>query len=574
DLASSSADHGTAINPLTAERIEVLRGPSALAFGSYAIGGVVNVLDARIPRRAPPGRGLVHSIFTYGSAADDKSLHVMGDVPLVGGLVGHFDGNWMRSGNLRTGGYLLSDELRREAAASTSPEVRNLAGLKGELPNTSSRSTEVTGSVGYVRGALNIGASVTRHESRYGVPIRFSLDPATETEAPTLDMRQTRGDARVEVPLDGFLSAVRMRAGIARYRHDEIEDSGEVASSLFSKGGEARLEVAQAERDGWSGTSGAQYLTRSVRIEGDEQYVPNSRHRQFGLFTLQALDNGPLRVEGAARIERSRLRPEQSPLAPLRPRDFTTFSTSVAAGYEFAPGWRAGVTVSRVARAPSIDELYANGPHAASQSYELGDPDIDAERSRSIELSARRTAGLVKLKATTYYTAFSNYIFQSPTGQDADGFPVFAYAQAPAKYYGVEMEAEVKLGRAFGVDWSGELMGDAIRATIEDFGPAPLIPPVRLLGALGGVAGAFDGRIEVEHGFAQGRNAPRETETPAYTLVNAALEWHPLPDKPLLTVTLMGNNLFDAAVRRHSSLLKDYAPLAGRELRLSARLSF
>ena len=155
-------------------------------------------------------------------------------------FVVHADGNWSKSDDLRTGGHLLTKELREEAAASPFPEIQELADLKGELPNSAAKSWELAGGVAYVDGDLNVGVSVTHHDALYGVPIRFSLDPDIEAEAPTIDVKQTRYDARAEIPLSGFFSQVRLRGGYAKYRHDEIEDTGEVASTFHTKGGEGR----------------------------------------------------------------------------------------------------------------------------------------------------------------------------------------------------------------------------------------------------------------------------------------------------------------------------------------------
>ncbi|WP_310468189.1 TonB-dependent receptor domain-containing protein [Sphingomonas sp.] len=576
DVSSSSADHAVAINPLTAERIEVLRGPSALLFGSSAIGGVVNVIDARIPRRVPDGVAGGDVLLTYGTAAHERSANLGLDLALGGNFVAHADGNWSDSEDLRTGGYLLSHDLREEAAASPFAEVRELARLKGRLPNTEADSSEVAGGLAYIDGGLNIGASITRHTATYGVPIRFSLDPAVEAEAPTIDVKQTRGDARAEIPLSGMFSQIRLRGGIAKYRHDELEDTGEIGSSFFSRGGEGRAELVQAERGGWGGTSGVQYLKRSVRIEGEEKFLPDSRQTQLGLFTMQSLVKGPLRIEGGVRVELSRLNADADDQldTPQRSRRFTTFSASGGATYQFSPSWRGGLTLSSSARAPSLDELFANGPHAGTQAFEIGDPDLDPERSLSIEASARHTSGPLRVTATAYHSRFSNFIFQAPTGEIEDDLPVYSYRQGSARYTGFEVEADAKLGRALGIAWSGEVIADAVRATIKGFGPAPQIPPLRLLGALTGEVGQFDGRFEVEHAFAQKRTATLETDTPGYTLVGASIDWHPLAKRPELSVSLSANNLFDVVARRHSSLLKDYAPLAGRDVRLSARLGF
>jgi iron complex outermembrane receptor protein len=255
-------------------------------------------------------------------------------------------------------------------------------------------------------------------------------------------------------------------------------------------------------------------------------------------------------------------------------RDFTTFSGSAGAAYEFAKGWRAGLTLSRSARAPAIDELFANGPHAGTQAFEVGDPNLDPEKSVGVEASLRKTGGPVGFTATAYYNHFGNFIFQAATGEIEDDLPVFQYRQGKANYYGFEVEAEAELGDALGVHWDGDLIADYVHAEVEDFGPAPQIPPFRLLGGISGTAGPVEGRMEVEHAFRQNRNAPLETETDGYTLVNASLSWHPLPEKRELTLGIAANNIFDVVARRHSSLLKDYAPLAGRDIRLTASFGF
>ena len=576
DVSASSPDHAVAINPLTAERIEVLRGPAALLYGSSAIGGVVNVIDRRIPRAEPEGGYDVNGLIEYGTAANERSANLSVDGEIADHFVIHADGNWSKSDDLETGGHLLTRELREEAAASPFPEIQELAELKGKLPNTAARSWELAGGLAYVDGPLNVGVSVTRHDALYGVPIRFSLDPDIEAEAPTIDVKQTRYDARAEIPLTGFFNQVRLRGGYSTYRHFEIEDTGEIASTFRSKGGEGRAEIVQAERSGWGGTSGIQFLDRRVSIVGEEKFLPESKQRQTGLFTMQSLVKGPLRVEGGFRVEFSKLkaREDEDLGTPALRRDFTTFSASAGAAYEFSPGWRAGVTLSRSARAPSIEELFANGPHAGTQAFEVGDPDLDSEKSVGVEGSIRRSSGPVRLSATAYFNHFSNFIFQAPTGETEDDLPVFKYRQGRANYYGFEVEANAELGNFGGIHWDGDLVADYVHAKVTDFGPAPQIPPLRVLGGISANGGPVEGRLEVEHGFRQNRNAPLETETDGYTLVNASLDWHPLKDKPDLTLGIAANNIFDVVARRHSSLLKDFAPLAGRDIRLTARIGF
>ncbi|HET8534507.1 MAG TPA: TonB-dependent receptor [Sphingomicrobium sp.] len=584
DLSASDPDHAVAINPLTAERIEVLRGPSALLFGSSAIGGVVNVIDSRIPRHVPDGPVAVNALATYGTAANERSANLSADVPLGGNFVGHFDGSYSKYDDLDIGGYVLSDPLRRQAAASTDPAIRALADLKGTLLNTAGRVDDIAGGIAYVDGGLNIGLSYNHHDARYGVPIRYSLNPSVEPEAPTIDAHQDRGDARVNIPLGGGLfETFEWRGGFSKYRHSEIEEDGEVGSRFFTNGGEMRADLVQAKRGGWGGTTGIQYFDTDVRIRGDEKYLPDSRNRQFGIFTLQSLVRGPVRFEGGLRVEFASLDSDADaqiaanggPIgATAIARDFTAVSGSVGANYDLAPGWRAGLSLSHSERAPAIDELFSNGPHGGSQQFLVGNPGLGKERSNSIELSLHGTSGPVHVQGSLYYSRFGSFIFQAPTGAVRDDLPVYNYAQGKADYYGFELQSDAKLGRALGIDWGGELVSDAVRATIRNFGPAPLIPPLRILGALTGSRGQVDGRLEVEHAFAHDRTAPNETDTPGYTLVNASLDWHPFAANPELTLSLQGNNLFDVDARRSTSVLKDFAPLSGRDIRLSARLAF
>lgn len=576
DLSASSADHAVAINPLTAERIEILRGPAALLFGSSAIGGVINVIDRRIPRRKPEAPLHADAILGYASAANERSANLAVDVPLGSGFVLHGDGNWSKSGKLETGGHLLSGPLREIAAACPDPEIRELAELKGKLPNSAAKADEIAGGLAYVRDGINAGFAITRHSATYGVPIRFSLEPGVEAEAPTIDLWQTRYDGRIEVPVGGFLESVKLRGGYSRYRHNEIEEDGEIGTSFFTRGGEVRAEAVQADRNGWGGVSGLQYVEKSVRIEGEEKFLPDSRLRQTGLFTLQSLASGPWRFEGGLRYEHSKLTADadEALASPAYSRSFDTWSASVGALFEFSPGWKAGLNLARSARAPAIDELFAGGPHAGTQAFEIGDPNLASEKSLGLEATLRHSSGPLNVTLSGFYSRFTDFIYLAPTGEVEDELPVYEYRQGRSRYYGFEAELEASLPQAFGIEWRLGAQADVVRATIRDYGPAPQTPPFRLLGRLQGASGPFDGAIEVEHAFRQSRTGPNETPTSAYTLVNASLEWHPIAGDHALTLGLSANNLFDVVARRHASLLKDYAPLAGRDIRMTLSAAY
>ena len=576
DVSNTSVDHAVAINPLTADRIEVLRGPSALLYGSSAIGGVVNVIDSRIPRRVPDEPIHVDALASYGSAANERSGSAAIEAPLAGKIVFHLDGSYLKTGDLEIGGAVLSPALRRQAAASPDADIRALADLKRRLPNSSAETWEVAGGAAIVTETGNFGVSVSHYDNFYGVPVRYALDPAIEAENVRLKMQQTRQDMRAEVETGGtVLETIRFRAGHADYRHAEIEDSGEVGTRFFNDSYEARLELVQKQRGGWRGAVGGQMLIRNFDVVGEEAFLPRNETQQYGVFTLQEYDAGPFKAEAGARYEHSIL----SAVAnaglgnPDLNRRFDAFSGSLGASIAVADGIRLGLNGSHTERAPSAEELFANGPHAGTQSFEIGNPDFAKEHSWGIEATARARFDRFTLAASAYHSWFDNYIYETQTGAIEDDLPVFQYNQAAARYYGFEVEAAATLARFGGYDLKLDGSADYVRARIVGSGPAPRIPPLRLLGGVEIASPRATGRVEVEWSDRQDRTQPFETGTDSFTLVNAAVTLQPFATNRT-TLVLSANNLFDVVARRHASFLKDYAPLAGRDLRATMRFSF
>jgi iron complex outermembrane recepter protein len=577
DASNTSVDHAVAINPLTADRIEVLRGPSALLFGSSAIGGVVNVIDSRIPRRVPDEALHAEGILTYGSAADERSANAAIDVPIGEHFVFHLDGNHSKSNDLEVGGFVLARALRNQAAASPDPEIRELAGLRGRIPNTDGRTSDIAAGLAWIDAGNNAGFSVNRYDSLYGVPIRYSLDPAAEAEGPHIDIAQTRADARAEIDAgDGFVDTIRFRGGYSDYRHHEVEDNGDIATTFFNEGWEGRLEVQQSARDGWGGGFGVQYFRRDLNAEGEEKFLPRSVTSQWGLFALQTFDLGAFRAEAGARYEHSALRADADPDLgnPEIHRSFDAVSGSLGGSVEIVPRIRIGVNGTYSERAPSAEELFANGPHAGTQAFEIGNPDFSKESSWGVEGTLRGSGEGYSFGASIFQSWFDNYIFEQPTGAIEDDLPVFQIMQADARYFGIELEGSVRLARIGAVTLNADAVGDYVRATIEDVGPAPRIPPFRLLGGIEAQSDLVDGRVEVEWVSKQDRIAAVETPTEGYTMVNASIAFHPFGERNHSSIVLSANNVFDVVARRHASFLKDYAPLAGRDLRVTARIAF
>ena len=536
----------------------------------------MNVIDTRIPRRLPENAVGVEALAGYGSAADERLLNGSVDVPIAGKFVFHVDGNWTKTDDLHTGGHILSKDLREEAP----PVPTRTFERSPTLRETSRIRRPRLRRCGRVRlrrwrpERRRIDHSPSLQYTRCRSAIRSNQGSKPKRRRSTRNRRATTSARKSRSA--GSSARSRVGPAIPTTITTSWKSSGEVGSSFFSKGGEGRVELVQSERSGWGGTSGLQYLDRNAKIRGAEKFLPDSEQRQTGLFTLQTFVDGPLRVEGGGRVEFSELTAHEDEQleTPAHSRNFTTWSASLGGKYEFTPGWRAGLTFSRSSRAPSIDELFANGPHGGSQSFEIGNPDLDPENSLSVEAALTGDAGPVTLTTNVYYSHFSNFIFQAPTGEIEEDLPVFETRQGRANYYGFEAQALAKFGEALGIHWKGELQADMVHATVKDFGPAPLIPPLRILGALEGSHGPVDGRVEVEHAFDHDRTAPIETQTPGYTVVNASVDWHVYSANPELTLSLAANNLFEVDARRSTSMLKDYAPLGGRDIRLTARVGF
>lgn len=583
DVSNTSADHAVAINPLTAERIEILRGPAALLYGSSAIGGVVNVIDARIPVRVPQALS-ADAIATYGSAANERSVSGKLEVPIGDRFVAHVDGSRSKTDDLRTGGSILTPALRAEAAASGDPDIAALADLRGDLPNSAAESWEVAGALAFIDTNGSLGVSVSHLDNLYGVPVRSSFDPAEPAENVRLHMKQTRADLRGEIrPSGGFLDRIRLRAGFADYQHVELEEDGAVGTTFSANGIESRLELVQAKYGGWEGASGVQYYARDFNVVGEEKFLPANITGQIGLFTLQSLDLGRVRLEGGARYEHARVRAkEDADLGtPDTRRTFDAFSFSAGASVEIIPSWRIGINLAHSERAPSAEELYARGPHAGTQAFELGNPNFDTEKNNGIEASLRGSGTHYTLSLGAFYNRFSGFIYDARVPDAVceavlDGepleFPCFQYAQARARSWGIEAEGSATLIHGESGDLNLDAGADYVRTTIRGSGPAPRIPPLRVMGGAEWVAPRFTARVEAEHSFAQKRITALETTTPDYTLVNASVSVTPFAGNDKVNLTLAAHNIFDVTARRHASVLKDYAPLPGRDIRVTLRV--
>jgi iron complex outermembrane receptor protein len=594
DASNTSADHAVTIDTLTVDRIEVLRGPAVLLFGGQAVGGAVNALDKRIPRSIPDEDIHIDALAGYGSAARDWSGGASIDMPITDRVIVHIDGSYRNSDDLRSGGYILSPNLRAEvldfAAEEASEghleeasEARELADQRGRIPNSAVKSWTAGGGIAFIDEGGNIGVSYSIYDTNYGIPARPGASHAhedeehadgeehAEGEVPvTIGLRQYRFDLRGEVNLgDGFLEKLRLRAGYADYTHTEFEGD-EVGTVFNSQGIEARVELVQNDRNGWRGASGIQYQSRDLEAIGAEAFVPPNTTQQFGLFTLQEYTKGNLDAEIAMRFDTAKLRADTLGLS----RTFNNVSAAFGLGYHIGD-LKIGTNISRTGRAPAVEELFSNGPHIATQAYEMGEPDLKSERAWNGELYARYETPETAFSATLYNNRFDNFIYEAETGDIEDDLPVFQYFQKDAKVWGVEFQASQRLARFGSSNLSVDGVADYTRAKISSGGgDVPRIPPLRLLGGVELTNASFDLRGEVEFNDDQTKTAAFETPTHGFTLVNASATWRPFGRDRNIALIASANNIFDVTARRAASFTKDFVPLVGRDFRVTARVSF
>lgn len=575
DVSNTSPDHAVALNPLVADRIELLRGPAALLYASGSNGGVVNTVSGRIARRAPPGIEATTQI-GYGSAATEASFGARLDAPLGGPWVAHFDSQYLRGDSVETGGFILAPIERATAAASPDPAIARLAQLRGALPNTGFQTWEVGGGLSAVFGGGHAGFSVSNYGNQYGLPTRLSLDPATPQPDTYIALNQLRVDGRFEVDLpEGALSTLRGRFAWADYRHFEIVRGGPISATFRNLGYEGRVEAVFG-RAAWHATLGASYADRDFKVEGPAPLLPPNRTRQFALFALHDFDLGRLKLEGAVRFDQSDVRAVIDPIlqnAPLG-RGFGVWAISGGANYAVVPGWKLALNASYLERAPVVEELLTQGIDPGTQGQLIGNPALPIERSWGVEAVLRGQGRWGSATVSAHYTDFSTYIFPAETGALVQGLPVFAFTVLPARYWGIEAQARVPIARWHDFAIAGDALVDYTEATLGGGAPVPRIPPLRLLAGMSASAPRIDARAEIEWTTPQSRVAAFETSTRGFVMMNLSVAWKPLPRLGRLQLRLAANNLFDAEARRHASFLKDFAPLPGRDIRLSARLAF
>jgi iron complex outermembrane receptor protein len=536
DASSTSPDHAVSYDPLSAQQIEVVRGPAALLYGSNAVGGIVNVLDDRVP-----------------DAVSDKPLH--GRAQLAGATA---DDQRTGAASLSGGGGAVAwhaDFLRRQT------DDVNIPG--GVLANSFTENTSGAVGASLVGSRGFVGASFSGLDSNYGSPAEEEVH---------IEMRQRRGDLRGEwhQPMSG-LRNLRLRVGIADYEHIEFE--GEEEGTRFTNDAwEGRLEGAHGSLGPFQGTVGVQAVHRDFAAIGEESFVPPSTTDVLALFAFEEARRGRWRFQLGGRWEKQDTEARGDDVIT---RNFDAVSGS--AGLVYAPGqaWSAALAVARSVKLPNAEELFSKGPHLATNAFEVGDPDLDQEKSLGVDLSLRRSVGRVSGDLTLFMNRFDGYIFEQLTGQEEDGLQVIEFVQRDADFVGAEAQVRIDLLHSEPHHLHADLSADYVRAELRDTGePLPRIPPFRYGFALHYDSERWDARVELRGAAAQDRLASFETETDGYTLLNAALGYRLFAGRNVVELFLRGTNLGDVEARNHVSFLKDVAPLPGRDVRLDLRFTF
>ncbi|RIV82918.1 TonB-dependent receptor [Aurantiacibacter xanthus] len=607
DASAVSDDHSGTVDPLIASSIEVLRGPAALLYGSQAIGGAVNVITKRIPPSVPDEPVHVDGIVGVDSASDRVEGGASIDFALGKEVAFHIDGSYRETGDLEIPGFVATPALRAKLLAQAAEEeeeghldeaaeFRDGANASGKLPNSATRTSTVGVGLAWHSGQNMFGISADYYDTNYGIPGLPGVghvhehgdedhgdeddhDHDHEEEGPvTIGMQRYRVDARGALDLgEGFFDLVQAKFGYSDYTHTEFEGR-ETGTRFDVEGVEGRLELVQNNRNGWGGSLGMQYSHVDFRADGDEAFVAPNTTENWALFAVQQFDIGKLGLQAGARYEHSAVDVDFTDGSSLS-RDFDAFSASAGVSYALIEGYeddlRIGINGSRAERAPVAQELVADGPHVATQAYEIGDPTLDTEVAWGLEGYVRGSIGRALVSASVYHTWFDGFIYldeadRAPIG----GLEVFEFLQQDARQFGVEGQVTFPLIDANGFRLNADLRGDYVRATLDDGSPVPRIPPLSALAALEAQVGHFDIRGEVETFAKQDRVSEHESPTDGFTFVNASVAWHPIEGQQNFTLLAQVDNIFDVEGRRHTSFTKEYTPLSGRNFKLSARVSF
>ncbi len=565
DASSVSDDHAVAVEPAMAERIEIVRGAATLYYGSSAAGGVVNVFDGRIPNKVPEG-GVDGGLRTSLGSADDSVEAAGGfDVKLgslgAADLVFHGDGFYRNTDDYEIPGFAKSGARRALDGAGE-------AGSFGVVENSDleSKGGSLGGSLIFDNGYLGVSGKTTR--SNYGVPGALEEGPGGEVEAVRIDLEQDRIDLMGELDSSFLIfETTKVRFGYADYVHQELEGDN-VGTTFKNEGYEGRIEFIEKEFGNFRGASGVQFKHRDFEAIGDEAFTPPNITDQFGVFTMREYETGNFHIQLGGRYEHT----DTEAKSVGQARNFDAFSVSAGLGVEPSDNLFFGVNLLRTERAPAPEELFSDGPHLATNAFEIGDPALGKETALGVETSLHGEFGPASLTINGFYTDYKDFVALIPNGDEEDGLPVFTFAANDAVFKGFEALTEADLFSFGAFDITGSAQLDYVRAKFKEGGGAvPRIPPLRSIIGMEATSSHLDLRGEVELADGQNNISAFELPTDGYQIVNLAATWRPGGEDHGLSVQLRADNVTDEEARLHTSFLKETAPLPGRNIKLTLR---
>lgn len=625
DVSGEGADHAVALDPARAEQIEVFRGPSTLLYGSGAAGGVINLVSRRFSPESGEGPR-VDGAFSYGFNGSDKQGRLAVEAPFTEGFVLRADYDIRRSDDFDIKGFQQSDQT---------------AGNRGTL-RISDIETDSASLTGVFRGDWGfIGLGFSTWETDYGIPENFDARPrdmgGQEDHFERVFADYDRFDLRSEFnnPLPG-LSKARFKLAWTDFSQEEVEfefdrspaggelDEAVVEAAFQNEELDTRLEFVHEPIGNWRGVFGLQYRERDFFADdprGADRgfYVRPNMTRTTSLFLLEELPTDFGRIELGARVERERSDPDQVvgsrvegvtladgsflPLPEALPkRGFTPISLSAGSIIEVANDYHLRLSVTRSQRAPSPEQLYAFGRHAAAGTFEVGDPDLNLETYQNFEIGFDRHSGPFQFDATAFYNRVGNFTFLA-SEDDGTGNTVFVNdignragegaaancepgagglcrlrnqfvvnQQANVEFYGFEFASRIDLSTG-AVPLALRLSGDHVRGKLRNGGNLPRMTPTRAGLGLDTGFGDFDLAIDYQRVFRQGKTGEAEDPTSGFHLVGFDLFWRPVALNGI-SLFLQGRNLLNEDGRRHQSFFKDDAPIIGRAYTTGVRFQF